>query len=94
MTYRNVDGGDDAQTTEIKPFTANADVEVDAPGTYEIVHVVDADCPGSPDENANRFEVVDIPRPLITIADSPLLEKDEAKYMKKGVCEGMRILWS
>lgn len=87
VTYRNVD---DAQGHSVQQTLRNSNdrIEVTAEGTYEIVDVHDASCPGSVDLAANQFTVRWIPRPSIQIVESPLVERIRDRYVKKEVCEG------
>jgi len=63
-------------------------LEVDMPGTYEIVEVHDALCPGSVDKSASTFEVSWIARPNIKVVESALVEHAGEKHVRKEVCEG------
>jgi len=85
VTYRVVD--DDEQHS-LSLRSSNDQMEVTAEGTYEIVDVHDASCPGSVDPTANRFTVGWIPRPSIQLTQSPLIIFEGDRYTKKGVCEG------
>lgn len=70
-------------------FSRNNDyLDVTEPGTYEIISVRDATCPGLVDMSAKDFVVHWIPMPAITIAESSVLEFVEGKYIKKDICEG------
>lgn len=69
-------------------FHDNDQLEIQKAGTYEIVNVEDASCPGSVDMSANQFEVRWTPRPTITIVESSLVELVEGRYVKQGICEG------
>ncbi len=85
--YRNAN--DTAATPLERKLQKNNDlVEVSAQGTYEIIDVHDASCPGSVDHNANTFAVKWIPRPSIRVVESALVERLGEKYVKKAVCEG------
>lgn len=68
--------------------SSNDQIEVVAEGTYQILDVHDATCPGSVDPNANQFTVRWIPRPSIRVTESPMIEFDRDRYVKKEVCEG------
>lgn len=63
-------------------------LEAYMPGTYEIVEVHDALCPGSVDKSASTFEVSWIARPTITVTESALIEYTGERYVKTEVCEG------
>ena len=62
--------------------------EIEAAGIYELIDVHDASCPGTVDSSANRFTVNWIPRPSITIHESPLVERVRDKYTRSAVCQG------
>ena len=87
VMYRNID-----DTVGILMETTlgnnNDQIEVTAEGTYEIVNVHDASCPGSVDPIANLFTVRWIPRPSIHVAENPMVDYTGSKYVKKEVCEG------
>ena len=87
VTYRNRDDAT-AQLIERTLRDSNDHIEVTAEGTYEIVDVRDAQCPGTVDISGNRFSVSWIPRPSIEISESPLATYIRGAYVKKGVCEG------
>ena len=89
VKYRNLN--DTQGKIMVKRFShSNDQIEVDAEGTYEIVDVTDATCPGSVDRRAAHFEVRWIPRPKIDLAESVLATEvnHDRKYVKKAVCEG------
>ena len=68
----------------------NDHIEVDSEGTYELVGVDDATCPGSVEESAAQFVVRWISRPSMDVAASALVtrKKSQDNYVKKDVCEG------
>ena len=67
---------------------SNDYIEVTTEGTYEIVDVRDAHCPGTVDMSGNHFSVSWIPRPSIEISESALIKHVKGTYVKKEVCEG------
>lgn len=69
-------------------FSENFMLEVNQRGRYELKSVRDSACPGVVDEDADSFTVDWIHRPTLLIADSPTVEFDRGKYIKKEVCEG------
>ncbi len=88
VSYRNLNDPQERIVSK-KLSHSNDQIEVDTEGTYELVYVSDATCPGSVDENAAKFEVRWIPRPDMDVAESTLVTKAEfgCKYVKKDVCE-------
>lgn len=66
---------------------ANAAVNVDRPGTYEILSVEDT-CPGDVDPTMNTFKVSWIDRPALFIPESAATKEGERKYRRPAVCEG------
>ncbi len=87
VSYRNVDDAT-AQPMERTLRESNDYVDATAQGTYEIVDIRDAHCPGTVDMSGHRFSVSWIPRPSIEIAESPLVKYTQGMYVKKEVCEG------
>lgn len=87
VTYRNRDDAT-APPIERELRDSNGYIEATAEGTYEIVDVRDAHCPGTVDMSGNRFSVSWIPRPSIEISESPLVKYTRGTYVKKEVCEG------
>ena len=87
VTYRkkdHVQGHSVQQTLR----NSNDQIEVTAEGTYELLDIHDASCPGSVDPAASQFTVSWIPRPSIKITESPMVERIGDRYVKKDVCEG------
>ena len=87
LAYRNLDnlGSTVAEKTL---HHENDNIDVDAQGTYEIVNIRDASCPGSVGTAANKFNVRWIPRPTIKLAEGSTVEFIGDKYIKKDNCEG------
>ncbi len=80
-------------TDSIHPITKilrhnNDHLEVNKPGTYELVDIRDAVCPGVVDESASKFEVEWLPRPSVKVSESAAVDLVGGKYIKKDVCEG------
>lgn len=67
---------------------ANALLPIKSEGTYTLLSVKDAICPGFIDEKAGQFTVTWIPRPKLSIAESPAVVFSDGKYVKEAVCEG------
>lgn len=74
--------------TERTLRASNDYIEASAEGTYEIVDVWDAHCPGTVDMSGHQFNVSWIPRPSIEISESPLVKFTRGTYVKREVCEG------
>ncbi|KAL8785933.1 MAG: hypothetical protein Q9213_003082 [Squamulea squamosa] len=87
IQYRNLAHAGDAPTTRLFR-KSNDEIEVKEAGTYELVHVDDATCPGNVDAVANRFSVDWIPRPGVQVSESAAIELQQDRYVKKGICEG------
>ncbi len=87
VAYRNRDDPT-AQPMKRTLRDSNDHIEAIAEGTYEIVDVRDAHCPGTVDMSGHQFSVSWIPRPSIEISESPLVKFSRGKYVKKEVCEG------
>ncbi|KAL8912268.1 MAG: hypothetical protein Q9171_002723 [Xanthocarpia ochracea] len=87
VQYRNLGQAGESPVTKILENT-NDEIEVKEAGTYEIVHVDDATCPGNVDAAANRFSVEWIPRPSVHVSESVAIELQQDRYVKKGICEG------
>lgn len=90
VTYVNLDERGTKLPTKLTRtfFHDNDQLEIQKEGTYEIINIQDASCPGSVDLTANQFEVRWIPKATITIAESSLIELVDGKYVKNGICEG------
>ena len=87
VTYRNRDEAS-AQAMKRLLHDSNDYIEATAEGTYEILNVRDAHCPGNVDLSSHLFHVSWIPRPSIEITESPLVRYIKGTYVKKEVCEG------
>ena len=88
VRYRNVDGRSAQEAVEKTLNHKNDMIEVGEHGTYELVDVHDAVCPGSVDASANKFEVRWIERPEIKVSEVASLDVVGDAYVKKDVCEG------
>ena len=86
VAYRNTD--DTAHLIERTLHDSNDHIEATAEGTYEIVDVRDAHCPGTIEMSGRRFSVSWIPRPSIEILKSPLVEFIRGTHVRKEVCQG------
>ena len=87
VAYRNRDDVA-AKLIERTLRDSNDHLEVTAKGTYEIVDVRDAHCPGTVDTSGHRFSVSWVPRPSIEISESPLVKYTRGTHVRKEVCEG------
>lgn len=87
ITYRNIDDAT-AQPIERTLRDSNDYIEATAEGTYEIIDVRDAHCPGTVDMSSHRFSVLWIPRPSIEIPESPQITYTRGTHLRKAVCEG------
>ena len=67
---------------------ANQGLEVEDPGTYELVGVNDALCPGTIDDSARLFDVKWVDRPQLRIPESPYIERRGDVFVRSDVCEG------
>ncbi|KAI3339338.1 hypothetical protein F4824DRAFT_498603 [Ustulina deusta] len=88
VTYRNLNGTNGTQIREA--LSANDFIEATEQGTYEIIRVMDFQCPGSIDPKANTFELKWFPRPeLALIPTDSIRPTDQThKFIKKDICEG------
>ncbi|KAJ9647106.1 hypothetical protein H2199_002092 [Coniosporium tulheliwenetii] len=88
LSYRDASGND--HTVNVQ--RANDFLDVTQKGTYQLLSVHDAICPGSIDESAKIFEVSWVPRPEIVLPESPTVKRAEGSlkghYVKQDVCEG------
>jgi nucleoporin POM152 len=84
VVYKDADGAE--QTAKLQH--ANDRITVHKEGTYELVNVHDAICPGLVDEAAKDFTVNWIPRPELRIPDTEIRERDGNRLIKADVCEG------
>ncbi|KAI9785864.1 MAG: hypothetical protein M1816_008191 [Peltula sp. TS41687] len=88
VRYKNHDDPS-APSMEKALGNENDVLEVDRQGTYQLLTVRDASCPGTVEEMASEFEIQWIARPKISVPTSSVLEKvGYKKYAKAEVCEG------
>jgi nucleoporin POM152 len=87
LSYRKIDDSNGKIINVVKRNT-NDILEVDQRGTYELIDVSDAQCPGTVDPSTASLQVEWIPRPEIRLADNAGLEPDGEKFWKREVCEG------
>ena len=87
ISYQKIEAAE-AEPTHLAVFNANEFVEVADEGTYELLSVRDAVCPGFIDKDAKTFEVSWIPRPSIKISETPSIRDIGGKWQKGDVCEG------
>ncbi|KAF2717861.1 hypothetical protein K431DRAFT_315434 [Polychaeton citri CBS 116435] len=80
----------DAQgrTQSEKVSQANDKIAVGLPGTYRLLDVRDALCPGTVDDLASKFEVSLIPRPEMRVAQDERMEQQGKLIVRQEVCEG------
>jgi nucleoporin POM152 len=79
------------ETKEVRRETfnnANAFLDVKTDGTYHLLSVKDAVCPGLIEEKADQFLVQWVARPNLTVPKSDAIAFDGSKYVKEPVCEG------
>ncbi|KAL8735662.1 MAG: hypothetical protein Q9166_000831 [cf. Caloplaca sp. 2 TL-2023] len=87
VQYRNLDHvGYDLTTTTFR--NSNDEIKVKETGTYELIRVDDATCPGNVDAASNRFTVEWVPRPGVQVSESAAIERQQDIYVKRGICEG------
>lgn len=87
VSYRNL-ALPDAKEMDAVIHQNNDQLIVNKEGTYEIVSLRDASCPGLVDASQSKFKVQWIPRPGLNAAQSSLVQHAAGKFIKKGVCEG------
>lgn len=86
VSYRNVDG--DGETLKKVATNGNDVLAVKSKGAYEIVDVSDAQCPGTIDTQASRFEVDWYPRPELSLVPAEGIAPSGSAFAKRDVCEG------
>jgi nucleoporin POM152 len=85
LEYENLD------TKEVKKETfqnPNAFLDVKTDGTYQLISVKDAVCPGLIEEKADQFLVQWVARPKLSVPESDAVVFEGGNYIKKPVCEG------
>lgn len=88
IVYRNLDEGSNAKTVQKQLRSGNDVITVAQSGVYEIVDVSDNQCQGTVDPKASQFEVDWLPRPALTLLQSPSIHEGRGSYIKNEVCEG------
>ncbi|KAH6606225.1 hypothetical protein Trco_005378 [Trichoderma cornu-damae] len=86
VSYRNLDGPADIITKTVNG--PNDYLLVRSRGTYELVDIVDKQCPGVVEPTAVKFEVDWFPRPEISIVPSNSITAASGVYVKQEICEG------
>ncbi|KAI9738262.1 MAG: hypothetical protein M1834_008760 [Cirrosporium novae-zelandiae] len=86
IRYRNRDNPT-GREYDMKVKGSNDFLRVGSQGTWEILEVQDATCPGSIDLKANSFSVSWIPRPSLQVPDPSVMEKGGI-FVKHDVCQG------
>lgn len=66
----------------------NDRITVDRDGSYKLLDVYDASCPGVVDESAKDFTVSWIPRPELRIAPNEIKDRKGNTFIKEDVCQG------
>jgi nucleoporin POM152 len=86
-TVDYLDSAGDLQ--HLRATMPNQKLPISQPGTYKLVGLRDAMCPGQVDESANEFKVSVIPRPEMRIVrGNGETEKPGGVLEKIGLCEG------
>lgn len=85
VTYRS---HNDGREHEIKVAQPNGEFDAQEEGTYELISVHDAICPGAVDLQANTFDIRWIPRPELALPETSFIRREAGKYIKQDVCEG------
>ncbi|KAF3763634.1 hypothetical protein M406DRAFT_347195 [Cryphonectria parasitica EP155] len=88
VAYKNLNEGPNAKVRRAVLSSGNDVLSVTQRGTYEIVDVDDAQCPGTVDPKAAQFEVDWLPRPSLAILQAPSIHDESGAYIKNDVCEG------
>ena len=76
------------QTKDLRASKPNEKLTVTSPGTYRLVGLEDAKCPGQVDPAANEFTVSVIPRPEMRIVPGENEAESGNTLTKQGICEG------
>ncbi|KAF2871040.1 hypothetical protein BDV95DRAFT_544826 [Massariosphaeria phaeospora] len=85
VEYENLDTNE-VLKTEIS--SRNSFLKVKSEGTYQLIKVHDAVCPGVIDPKAGQFSVGWVPRPKLSVDESATMVLEGGKYIKEAVCEG------
>ncbi|KOS18082.1 Nucleoporin pom152 [Escovopsis weberi] len=87
VSYRNLDGPKDIVTKVAN--NPNDFLLVRSRGTYEIVDVMDKQCPGVVERTASTFEVDWFPRPELSLVETEsVISGPGDLFVKQEVCEG------
>ncbi|THY48414.1 hypothetical protein D6C97_07649 [Aureobasidium pullulans] len=86
VVYRNLRDPERSLTARLD--SPNSEFATAQEGTYELLQVHDAICPGAVDENAKKFSVDWIERPHLRIPEASFDRIEGGKYIKNDVCEG------
>jgi nucleoporin POM152 len=86
VSFRNVNDST-GKIVEREVNSANGNIKIDTRGTYELVSVNDATCPGTVEASASTFDVGWIARPELKISNLSGVIPDGKKYVKREVCE-------
>lgn len=85
LEYENLD------TKEIRKETfqnANALLDIKSDGTYKLLSVRDAVCPGLIEEKADEFLVQWVARPKLSVPESEAVVSEGGNFVRQPVCEG------
>jgi nucleoporin POM152 len=78
----------DGHSLKLRATKPNEKLAVTSPGTYKLVGLEDAMCPGQVDPAANEFTVSVIPRPEMRLVRGEGETEDATTLTKHGICEG------
>ncbi|QIX00291.1 hypothetical protein AMS68_005808 [Peltaster fructicola] len=84
IRYRDADGKHHSHRAD----HANDRITAASEGTYTLLEVDDALCPGLIDEQSKTFDVKWVPRPEMRIATSDTMERKGNVLVQQPVCEG------
>ncbi|KAI1082593.1 hypothetical protein F5B20DRAFT_578263 [Whalleya microplaca] len=89
VSYRNRDSPNSETQTRVAR-SSNDFITAKERGTYEIVDVMDNQCPGTVDPKMNTFDVKWFPRPELSLVPSDALQLvgGDNQFFKRDVCEG------
>ncbi|KAJ8105462.1 hypothetical protein OPT61_g10162 [Boeremia exigua] len=85
LEYENLDTKEARQETF---HNANALLNIKTDGTYKLLSVKDAVCPGLIEEKADQFLVQWVARPRLSVPESGSILLEGGNYVKEPVCEG------
>ncbi|KAL8705544.1 MAG: hypothetical protein Q9201_001361 [Fulgogasparrea decipioides] len=87
VKYQNLNQAEDEVTTS-RFRNSNDEINVRQAGTYELIQIHDATCPGNVEAAAKRFTVEWIPRPGVQVTESATVEQSQDRFIKRDICEG------